>query len=135
MTPGISALGRARFAKTWDATARHTPLMAYDEALASRIRERMVEESGLTERKMFGGIGWMLDGNMAVAAGSKGSLMLRVDPSAAEDLLGEHCQPMEMGGRSMKGWLLVDREALVDDESLHEYMQHGIDYARTFPPK
>ncbi|HQV90239.1 MAG TPA: TfoX/Sxy family protein [Phycicoccus sp.] len=109
--------------------------MAYDEELAARIRARMEDEPGMTEKKMFGGIGWMLDGNMAVGAGSKGSLMLRVDPKTGHELIDDHVQPMHMQGRTMNGWLLADADVLGDDEKLHDLMQHGIDYARSLPPK
>ncbi len=109
--------------------------MAYDEVLAQRIHDMLDGEEGLTSRKMFGGLGFMLDGHMAVAAASAGSLMVRVDPTQAEDWLSEQVQPMEMHGRTMNGWLLVDREALADDEQLQVWVDRGAEYVRTLPPK
>lgn len=110
--------------------------MAYDEELAHRIREVLSDESGLTERAMFGGLGFMLDGHMAVAAGSGGSLMVRVDPDAAADLVnGESVTYMEMGGRSLRGWLLVDPSSTADDKSLGRWVERGVDFVRTLPPK
>ena len=110
--------------------------MAYDEALAARIRMVQSDEPGLTEKKMFGGIGWMLDGNMAVGAGSKGQMILRVSKQTWNELLdGESYLPMEAKGRAMSGWLLVPAERVADDEALREIMQLGIDHARSLPPK
>lgn len=109
--------------------------MAYDEALAERIRDLLADEPGATERKMFGGLGFMIDGHMAVAAGSHGSLMLRVDPAVEHDLPPEHVAPMEMQGRPLKGWLLVDAEHLADDTALADLVARGVAYVRTLPPK
>ncbi|RNI24421.1 TfoX/Sxy family protein [Flexivirga caeni] len=110
--------------------------MTYDEQLARRVREILADESGLSERKMFGGLGFMLDGNMAVAAGSGGGLMIRADPSDPDGLIdGDLIVPMEMGGREMTGWLLADQRAITSDERLRELVQLGIDRARSFPPK
>lgn len=110
--------------------------MAYYEELANRLREILADESGLTEKKMFGGLGFMLDGNMAVAAGSGGSLMIRADPADPDGIIdGELIVPMEMRGKAMTGWLLADQRALTSDERLRELVQVGIDRARSFPPK
>ncbi len=109
--------------------------MAYDEVLAQRIHDLLDGEAGLTSRKMFGGLGFMLDGHMAVAAASSGSLMVRVGSADAQAWLSEHAQPMEMSGRTMTGWLLVDREALVGDEQLRVWVDRGVDHVRTLPPK
>ena len=84
--------------------------MAYDEVLAQRIHDLVDGQEGWTSKKMFGGLGFMLDGHMAVAAGSSGALMVRVDPAEGEQLLdGDAVRPMEMRGREMAGWLLVSR--------------------------
>ncbi len=107
--------------------------MAYDEVLARRIHDLLEGESGLTSRAMFGGLGFMVDGHMAVAAGSGGSLMVRADPSDAVEWISEHVQPMEMRGRSMTGWLLVDRVALSDDEHLRVWVGRGVARARNLP--
>ena len=109
--------------------------MAYDEVLARRIHDLLDGEAGVTSRRMFGGLGFMVDGHMAVAAGSSGGLMVRADPSDAAGWLSEHVQPMEMRGRVMSGWLLVDREALGDDEQLEAWLERGIAHVRTLPPK
>jgi TfoX/Sxy family transcriptional regulator of competence genes len=110
--------------------------MPYDQALADRIRELLAAEPGVTERKMFGGLGFMLDGNMAVAASSTGDLMVRADPDrSAAWIDGQHVRPMEMRGRPMTGWLLVAVEAVGDDPDLSEWVRRGTDYARTLPPK
>ncbi|GAA5116360.1 TfoX/Sxy family protein [Alloalcanivorax gelatiniphagus] len=110
--------------------------MAYDEVLAQRIHDLLEGEPGLTSRKMFGGLGFMLDGHMAVAAGSGGSLMVRADPADADAWVdGESVVPMEMRGRPMTGWLLVGREALADDEQLGLWVGRGAAHVRTLPPR
>ncbi|MCW2737472.1 TfoX/Sxy family protein [Nocardioides sp.] len=109
--------------------------MAYDEVLAQRIHDLLDGEPGLTSKRMFGGLGFMLRGHMAVAAASSGSLMVRVDPADAPAWLSDHVQPMEMRGRAMNGWLLVDREALADDEQLRVWVDRGADHVRTLPPQ
>ncbi len=110
--------------------------MAYDEALAQRIHDLLDGEPGLTSKKMFGGLGFMLDGHMAVAAASAGSLMVRADPVDAQGWVdGETVSPMEMQGRAMSGWLLVAPEALADDDQLQLWVDRGVAYVRTLPPK
>ena len=109
--------------------------MAYDEVLAQRIHDLLDGEPGVTSRKMFGGLGFMVDGHMAVAAGSGGSLMVRADPAAAEAWISEHVQPMEMRGRPMAGWLLVDRAALGSDDQLQVWVDRGVAHVRTLPDK
>lgn len=110
--------------------------MAYDEALAGRVRDELRGEPGVTERKMFGGLGFMVDGHMAVAAGSTGDLMVRADPDSATQWLEEEgVRPMEMRGRPMTGWLLVSTAALDDDAALATWVGRGATYARSLPPK
>jgi hypothetical protein len=110
--------------------------MAYDEDLADRLREILGPEPGLTEKRMFGGLAFLLDGHMAVAAGSRGGLLLRVDPADHDRLTAEeHVEPFEMRGRPMKGWLDVGVGALTDDASLRAWVALGVDYVRTLPPK
>ena len=109
--------------------------MAYDETLAERIRDRLADEPGVTERRMFGGLGFMIEGHLAVAAASSGGLMVRVDPERSEELAGDGAAPMVMRGRPMAGWLLVDRAALDDDAVLGEWVGVGTAYARSLPPK
>jgi len=110
--------------------------MAYDEVLAQRIHDLVDGEEGWTSRKMFGGLGFMLHGHMAVAAGSSGSLMVRVDPAQGEQWLdGDSVRPMEMRGREMTGWLLVSQDALAGDDQLELWVDRGATHVRTFPPK
>ncbi len=109
--------------------------MAYDEVLAQRIHDLLDGEAGLTSRKMFGGLGFMLDGHMAVAAASDCSLMVRADPDDAASWLSEQVQPMEMHGRAMAGWLLVAGEAVRTDEQLQLWVDRGVAHVRTLPPK
>ncbi|MBA2444601.1 MAG: TfoX/Sxy family protein [Nocardioidaceae bacterium] len=110
--------------------------MAYDEALANRIREIVQTEPGLTEKRMFGGMAFMVNGNMAVSASSKGGLLLRVDPAQTETLVSEaHVQRFEMRGRKMDGWIRVDAEALETDDALQSWVSRGFEYARSLAPK
>lgn len=110
--------------------------MAYDEVLAQRIHDLLEGEPGVTSRKMFGGLGFMVGGHMAVAAGSQGALMVRADPGdAASWLSDDGVEPMEMNGRSMQGWLLVESETLRSDETLQLWVDRGVDFVRTLPAK
>jgi TfoX/Sxy family transcriptional regulator of competence genes len=110
--------------------------MAYDEELANRIRELISGESELTEKKMFGGLAFLVAGNMAVAASGQGGLMVRVDPEATDALVNRpHARPFEMRGRAMQGWLRVDAEGLRDKRQLEPWVRRGVAYARSLPPK
>lgn len=110
--------------------------MAYDEELAHRIREVVQREAGLTERAMFGGLAFLINGNMAVSASSKGGLLLRVDPARTEELVREpHVGRFEMRGREMDGWLRVAPEAIDSDERITRWVGYGVSYARSLPPK
>jgi hypothetical protein len=110
--------------------------MAYDEALANRIRELVLVEPGVAERRMFGGLAFLVDGNMAVSASGQGGLLLRVDPAETEELIAdEHAQRFEMRGRAMDGWLRVAPEGVIDDASLRRWVAIGVAYARSLPPK
>jgi TfoX/Sxy family transcriptional regulator of competence genes len=109
--------------------------MAYDEVLAQRIHDLLDGVEGVTSRKMFGGMGFMVHGHMAVAAGSSGSLMVRADPGDAAAWLSDDVEPMEMNGRSMHGWLLVAAEALRSDEDLQLWVDRGVDFVGGLPPK
>jgi len=110
--------------------------MAYDEALAARIRERVAGEP-VEEKKMFGGLAFMLGGHMAVAASGQGGLMVRVEPAETATLLAEPgAAPMEMGGRGpMDGWLRVSADAVTEEEALDRWVERGLAYARSLPPK
>ncbi len=110
--------------------------MAHDEELAHRIRELLAGEDGVSEMTMFGGLAFLLHGNMSVAASGQGGLLVRVDPAAGERLLAPpHVAPMEMRGRRMNGWLRVDEERLRTKRELAAWVRRGVAYARTLPPK
>ena len=110
--------------------------MAYDEELADRIRAAVEDEPLLSERKMFGGLAFLIGGNMAVAASGQGGLLVRVDPAEGDALVDDvHVRPMEMGRRSMNGWLRVDDAAVTTDEELVRWVARGVGYAGSLPPK
>ena len=110
--------------------------MAYDEALAERIRQLMAGERGVTEKKMFGGLSFLVEGNMSVAASGQGGLLVRVDPDESDSLLKQPgVQLMEMGGRSMAGWLRVDSDAVRTKRQLGTWVERGVAFARSLPPK
>ena len=110
--------------------------MAYDEELAERIRELLTDESGVVEKKMFGGLAFLIGGNMAVAASGQGGLMVRCDPEQTDALLGEPgAAPMVMRGRAMDGWLRVDEDAVRTKSKLERWVARGASYARSLPPK
>ncbi len=109
--------------------------MAYDEGLAQRIREALADADGLSERRMFGGIAFMLHGNMAVGI-SGDELMVRVGPEAYDDALAQpHARVFDMTGRVMRGWVVVAAEGIADDGALGDWVRRGADYARSLPPK
>jgi hypothetical protein len=110
--------------------------VAYDEALAGRIRSLVADESGLTEQKMFGGLAFLIGGNMAVAASGEGGLLVRVDPNESDSLVAStNARPMEMRGRSMRGWLRVDTDDVRTDAQLGDWVERGVGYARSLPAK
>jgi hypothetical protein len=110
--------------------------VAYDEVLAERIRKLVQGEDGVTEMRAFGGLAFLIDGNIAVSASGQGGLMLRVDPDDTEALLAEpHARPFEMRGRQMKGWLRVEIEGLQTERQLEQWIARGVSYARTLPSK
>ena len=110
--------------------------MAYDEDLADRIRELLATEKAVTEQKMFGGLGFMIGGNMAVAASGQGGLMVRVDPDRSDRLTASgNAAPMVMRGRPMKGWLRVDSEHVRTKKQLSTWVRRGVDYAGSLPAK
>ena len=110
--------------------------MAYDKALAERIRRLVATEPNVTEKKMFGGLSFLVGGNMAVAASGQGGLLVRVDPAETDQLLASTpATLMEMGGRSMTGWLRVASEHVQADDALGEWVGRRISYARSLPPK
>ena len=110
--------------------------MGYDEDLADRIRELLASESDLTEMKMFGGLAFLIGGNMAVAASGQGGLLVRVDPEQSDALVATtSARPMEMRGRQMQGWLRVDSEGVRTRSELAKWVELGRTYARSLPPK
>ena len=110
--------------------------MAYDEELAARIRDLVANEPALTEKKMFGGLAFLLDGNMAVAASGQGGVLVRVDPAQSDMLVATtNARLMEMRGRSMQGWLRVDSEDLRTKRQLARWVELGTTYARSLPAK
>jgi TfoX/Sxy family transcriptional regulator of competence genes len=110
--------------------------MAYDSELADRIRELIASEPGLSEKKMFGGLTFLLDGRMSVAVSGQGGLLLRVDPDHQEALLARpHTSAFVMNQREARGWLRVSAEALEDDAELAFWVEQGVNYAQELPPK
>ena len=110
--------------------------MAYDEALAGRIRELVSDEPALTEQKMFGGLAFLIGGNMAVAASGQGGLLVHVDPEESDKLVRTTAaRLMEMRGKQMRGWLRVDSEHVSTKPKLAKWVELGTSYARSLPPK
>ncbi len=110
--------------------------MAYDEDLAARIRAELDGEPDVTEKKMFGGLAFLVGGNMAVAASGQGGVMVRVDPEESDKLVAStKARPMEMRGRQMQGWLRVDTEDVRTKRQLAKWVNLGTAYARSLPPK
>jgi TfoX/Sxy family transcriptional regulator of competence genes len=113
----------------------HLPV-AYDEALAERLRELVGGGAHVTEQKMFGGLAFLVGGNMAVAASGQGGILVRVDPEGSDDLVATtNARPMEMRGRAMAGWLRVDAEDVEADDELAKWVELGTRYARSLPAK
>ena len=110
--------------------------VAYDERLAGRVRELIGSDSELTEKKMFGGLAFLISGNMAVAASGQGGVLVRVDPAQSETLVAAtNARPMEMRGRQMQGWLRVGAEDLRSNRQLAKWVELGTTYARSLPAK
>ena len=110
--------------------------MAYDEELAERVREIVQGEPGLTEKRMFGGLAFLINGNMAVSASSQGGLLLRVDPAETAALTGKPgASRFVMRGREMDGWLRIDGDGLTTGDGLESWVSIGVRYARSLPAK
>jgi TfoX/Sxy family transcriptional regulator of competence genes len=110
--------------------------MPYDEALADRIRGLIGSERGVTEKKMFGGLAFLVGGNMAVAASGQGGLLVRVDSDESDHLVAStSARMMEMRGRAMSGWLRVDAEDVRTKRQLSTWVDRGVSFARSLPPK
>jgi len=109
--------------------------MAYDEKLADRIRKRLGQRAGLTEKKMFGGIGFMLNGNMCCGVHGQ-EMIVRIDPEKTDQTLGErHTRAFDLTGRAMKGWILVAPDGLSNDAALAKWVRTSANYAATLPGK
>ncbi len=110
--------------------------MAYDEDLANRIREIVQDEPGLTAKRMFGGLAFLINGNMAVSASGQGGMLLRVDPADTPALVEQpEASRFEMRGREMDGWLRIDGTGLVTKRQLKSWVSRGVNCARSLPAK
>ena len=110
--------------------------MAYDKVLADRIRELVAGERKLTEQKMFGGLAFLVGGNMAIAASGQGGLLVRVAPEQSDAIVAKTgAEPMVMRGRTMAGWLCVAAADVPTKRELRSWVERGVGYARTLPPK
>jgi len=109
--------------------------MAYDEQLAERVRDQLADVHGITEKAMFGGVAFLLEGNMAVGL-TGDELMVRVGRDDSDDALARpHTRPFDMTGRPMKGWILVAQEGLQDDDELRAWVRRGLAFAGSLAPK
>jgi len=110
--------------------------VSYDDRLAERIRELLDPESGVSEKRMFGGLAFLINGNMAVAASGKGGLMVRVPPDETDEVLARaHTAPMEMNGRQARGWVRVAADGVRGKRELKSWVDMGVGYARRLPAK
>lgn len=110
--------------------------MAYDEHLADRIRELLADHDAVTEKRMFGGLAFLVHGNMAVAASRKGGVLVRIDPDESDDLVGTPgVERMVMGGREMENWLYVQPGRLATKRDLAPWVERGVVFAATLAPK
>ena len=110
--------------------------MAYDEGLADRIRELIAAERGVEEKRMFGGLAFLVNGNMAVAVSGQGGLLVRVAPETTETLLRrDHVEPMVMAGRQTRGWLRVAADGVTTKRQLQAWVNRSVEYAKNLPAK
>ena len=116
--------------------ASHNPPMSYDEHLANRIRELIAAEDGVVEKRMFGGLAFLIGGNMSVSVSGQGGLLLRCDPAETDKFRARpHAGPFEMRGRVMDGWLRVDPEGVRTKRELEHWVNVSVTYARSLPAK
>jgi len=109
--------------------------MAFDELLAERIRKTLGRRKGLAEKKMFGGVAFLLNGNMSVGV-HKSDLIVRLAPEDTEAILSQsHTRPFDLTGRPMKGWILVESQGLKTDAQLGKWLQLATEYAGSLPAK
>jgi TfoX/Sxy family transcriptional regulator of competence genes len=148
LTPGFAGIRRGGFEEPaaprqeesarcrWTHRLRSVGNMAYDEDLAVRIRELVAKERGLSERKMFGGLAFLVDGNMAIAASGQGGILVRVDPEQSDKLVATtKASVAVMQGRAMPGWLRVDSIDVRTKPQLSKWVKLGTTFARTLPAK
>jgi hypothetical protein len=110
--------------------------VVFDEELALRIRELVRAEPGLTEKRMFGGLAFLIGGNMAISASGRGGVLVRVDPARTGELAGRpHTEVAVMQGREMGGWLRVDADGVRTKPQLQRWVNEGVAYARSLPGK
>jgi TfoX/Sxy family transcriptional regulator of competence genes len=110
--------------------------VAYDEELAHRIRELVGDQPALSEQKMFGGLAFLIGGNMAIAASGQGGVLVRADPEQSDELVETTpASVMEMRGREMRGWLRVAAEDVRSNDELAKWVELGTSYARSLPAK
>jgi TfoX/Sxy family transcriptional regulator of competence genes len=111
--------------------------VTYDEQLADELRERLTEVDGeVTEKRMFGGLAFMLDGNLTVAASRRGGLLVRTDPADAEEVESlPGVEPMESAGRRMPGWVFVESDALANEDDVDAWVERALAFVATLPPK
>jgi hypothetical protein len=110
--------------------------MAFEEELANRLREVLQDEKDLTEKRMFGGLAFLINGNMAVSASGQGGLLLRVEPAETQVLASRpHTHRFVMRQREMDGWLRIEDEGLRTKRQLERWVKIGVSYARSLPPK
>ena len=111
-------------------------MVAYDVDLADRLREILADEDAVVEKRMFGGLAFMVAGHMTVGAGSNGGLMLRIDPAQGATLLADsRASRFVMRGRELDGWLHIDTDESTTDDDLEHWIRHGVEYVRSLPPK
>jgi hypothetical protein len=110
--------------------------VAYDEDLADRIRVLLATDHDVVEKKMFGGLAFLIGGNMSVSASGQGGMLLRCDPAETAVLVREqHAERFVMRGKAMDGWLRIDPDGVQTDDALRRWVAVGVDYARSLPPK
>ena len=110
--------------------------MPYDEDLANRLRELLAAEAGITEKRMFGGLAFLLHGHMSVSASGRGGLLARIDPSETDAALARpHAALMVIGGRTMEGWISVAPEGCATMSELSGWVERSVSYVKTLPPK
>ena len=110
--------------------------MAYDDDLANQLRDLLADEPAVSEKKMFGGLAFLLQGNLSVSASHTGGLLARIDPADTEAFLARpHVSPMEMAGRRMEGWVIVAPEGLKTKRELAAWVRRSVTFVKTLPPK